>query len=308
MKIMALKLNQDHEYARIDGYKFPFYKEFYGRNVDQMPSLLDFDCNRSPMSIAQLIKRKLDVRDINPDVKDAWMNNFFDTSDLKAQRGNEIKLVLTTYANGSITPLGREYLELFNPQEQLINMAINLGINNRYENLSGEGVLTTTREKLAEIIDSPLTIPQAKDSLFWRFVLRHPDIVSKEFAIPGLHEEAIPYIFAEFQARHAKNTPMDNLRLMGVFPGSCQKNVSEMRAWFIGWLEIMSNADGSYSLNHNGRLVGIAPEALSAQGMNTLNIKGYIPTDVRESRKELDALTQVRPELLERTKSLLEKL
>ncbi len=282
---MALQLNQDHEYVRIDGHEFPFFREYYGRNVDQMPSLLG--CNRSLISVARLIKRKLDVRNANSEIKAAWMDNYFDTSDLKAQRGNEVKLVLTTYGDGSVTPLGRKYLELINPQEQLIKGAVNLGINNRYENLNGEGVLTTTREKLAEVIDNPLTEQQTKDSLFWRFVLRHPDEVPKEFAISGLHEEAIPYIFAEAKQRFQYDTNM------GVYPGFCDKNVSEMRAWFVRRLDLRSNAYGRCDLDLDlGRLVGIAPEALSAPGMATPNVKPYSIADIETAKKQLDALDQ----------------
>ncbi len=296
---MALQLNQDHEHVRIDGNEFPFFREYYGRNADQVSYLLD--CNRIPMSTAHLMQRRLDIRNANADVKTAWMGNYFDTSDLKAQRESEVKLVLTTYSDGSVTPLGRKYLGLINPQEQLINGAVNLGINDRYENLKGDGVLTTTREKLAEVIDNPMTKQQAKDSLFWRFVLRHPDEVPKEFAISGLHEEAILYIFAEDnQGFQYFNTNME------VYSGSCSKNVPEMRAWSVRGLDNRSYANGLYDLDYDfGRLVGIAPEALSAPSMATPNVKPYSTADVQKARKELGALTQVRPELLKSISSLL---
>ncbi len=284
------------------------YKEYsrdatpqYPSIIYQMPSILAD--NRTPMSIAHLMQKRLDTRNANADVKTAWIDNYFDTSDLKAQRGSEVKLVLTTYADGSITPLGRKYLELINPREKLINRAVNLGINDRYETLNGEGVITTTREKLAEVIDNPLTEQQTKDSLFWRFFLRHPDVVPKEFKIPGLHEEVIPCIFAEAKQRFQYDTNM------GVYPGSCGNDVSEMRAWCVGRLGNRSYAGGGYGLDfRRGRPVGIAPEALSAPGMATPSVKAYSTADVLKAREELGALTQVRPELLKSTNSLLGKL
>ena len=51
---------------------------------------------------------------------------------------------------------------------------------------------------------------------------------------------------------------------MGIYPSSASDDV-KMRAWYVGRLEFRSNAYGRYGLDDDiGRLVGIAPEALSA--------------------------------------------
>ncbi|MFH1358387.1 MAG: hypothetical protein ABIH37_00700 [archaeon] len=289
---MVLKLNATRE----------AYQEFYGRNIEQMPKLVAD--GRVPMNVAQLMQRKLDVRNSDAKVKSSYMDNYFDTSDLKAQRGNEVKLFLTTYADGSITPLGREYLAMINPEEELINRAVNLGVNDRYEKIQGNEVVVAQREKLAEVINTGLTEQQAKDSLFWRVILRHPDVVPKEFAIPGLHEEVIPYIFSEAKQRFKYDTNM------GVYPGLCSKNVSEMRAWFVFRLERRSLALGWPALDYDsGRFVGIAPEALSTPGKGASNIKAYTIADLQAVDKVMEGLEgTLHPDVLKPFAELRKKL
>ena len=65
----SLKLNEPVE-------KF---KEFYGRNIDQMPELIKE--GRAPLSTAGLMKRRLEVLTASEDVKGAWWDNYFDTGD-----------------------------------------------------------------------------------------------------------------------------------------------------------------------------------------------------------------------------------
>ena len=270
---MALKLNAPHEYIKIDGHELPHFKEFFGRNVDTAPQVTS--SGRVLMSLAQIMQRRLNVRDIrgtDAEVISAWMDNYFDTSDLNARRGDEFKIVLSTYADGSVTSLGKKYLALINPSEELVDGAVNLEVNDRYDGLQGDGVFVVQGKKnLASVVDEPQTQKQAKDSLFWRIALKHPDEVPKAFAIPGLHEEAISYIFAEYKNRFARNTPVEDIKAMGVFPGSVPKGSAELRAWYVDGLEPRSCALGRLSLGDTGRFLGIAPEALSALGKSASN-------------------------------------
>ena len=293
---MPLKLNTARE-----AYK-AFPEKGTAPNTEQMPRLIAE--GRIPMNAAQLMQRRIDLRNAEADVKTAWMDNYFDTSDLKGQKGNEIKLVLTTYADGSITPLGKKYLGLINPDEELINGAVNLGVDGRYEGLQGEGVMVTKKSKLAAVVDSWLTEQQAKDSLFWRILNRHPDEVPKELAIPGLHEEVIPYIFSECKQR------FDYDKAMGVFPGSCNGDAPELRAVCVSGLDNRSVAYGGVDLgNGSGRLVGLAPEALVAKNAGASAVQKYTMADVQTANEQLEALAKfVRPESVDRVRSLLEKL
>ena len=56
------------------------YREFYdGRNVEQMPNLIAD--GRVPMSVAELMQIRLDVRNSDADIKSSYMDNYFDTGD-----------------------------------------------------------------------------------------------------------------------------------------------------------------------------------------------------------------------------------
>ena len=124
---------------------------------------------------------------------------------------------------------------------------------------------------------------------------------------------------------------------MGVYPGSCSGNkmtmrewcVSvprrndrvpyyrgdkpEMRAWCVAWLGFGSGAIGRYDVDRgngsgSGRLVGIAPEALS-MSKGASNIRAYSMADVQTARKQLDQIAEfMKPESVGKVKSLLGRL
>jgi hypothetical protein len=219
----------------------------HASNIYQMPAILQD--NRAPMSIAQIMQRRLSVRNNPADDKSKWMD-YFDTSDLLA-RGfhGEIKLFLTTYNDGSMSELGKVYLSLINPGESLYDGNVSLGYNDRYEKLHGEGVFVTKRENLAEVLYESLSRQQAKKSLFWRVMLRHPDEVPKDFAVPGLLEEVITYIFSEGKRETA----------MSVNPGPGTNIFQEMLSW--GLIEVNKGSHGiaGFGLNETrkSRLSGL---------------------------------------------------
>ncbi len=289
------KCNLPHEEMK----KFEIYS---GKSAWEMPNLRAD--GRVPMSVAGLMQRRLNLRSLRKyylAVKDFYMDNLFVTGDLTGQKENEVKLVLTTYADGSITPLGSEYLALINPREKLFSGAINLGVNDRYENLQGEGVITTEINKLAEIINGDLNEQQAKDSLFWRFMLRHPDEVPERFAISGLHEEVIPYIFAEGKERFGYDIAM------GVFP-DLDGNNPKLRTWCVGGLGKGSYANGRHHLGTFGNLVGIAPDVLRL-GKGASNIKAHTMADLQavdEAMKGLEGT--LHPDVLKPFAELRKKL
>jgi len=247
-------------------------EEFYGKNTEQMQKLLAE--GRVPASIARIMQINLALRNDNTGVKELYLDRYYDTSDLKAQRGNEIKLVLTTYADGSMVPSWRKYLGLINPDEKLVGGGVNLGIDDRYDALQGPGVVVTNRGGLAKVIDAPLTKKQAMDSSFWKVAFRHQNNVPKEFAIPQLHEEAISYIFSEYHQRFAPKEDIDKIKLMGIYFCSVQDNIAELRAWCICRLGGRSDAVGRNDLVYgSGRLLGIASETPGAPGRRKNKIK-----------------------------------
>jgi len=305
---MALKLNAPSEYIEIDGHKIPHFREFYGPNVKEAPKVTD--SGRVIMGIAHLMQRKLNVRSAPEDVRSAWMDNYFDTFDLKAQKGEEIRIGLGTYADGSANPAVKGYLALINPNEKLVNRAVNLGVDGRYDAFQGEGVFTMRVNELAPVINEGLSQKQASDSRFWRIALRHQDEVPEAFAIPGLHEEAIPYIFSAYREKFSKNTPIEDVRAMGVFPGSVSEDSTELRAWYVDRLEVRSDAGGGGALDLDaGRFVGIAPEALSALSRGAGGVRKYTTADVQAYDAAVRGLDRtLHPDVLEPLKSMRAKL
>jgi hypothetical protein len=80
---MVMKLNTTPE----------VYKEFYGRNTEQMPTLIAE--GRVPMNVSQLMQRRLDYRNRPAEVKTAWMDNYFDTGDAVVYHPKgDVKIVL----------------------------------------------------------------------------------------------------------------------------------------------------------------------------------------------------------------------
>src|SRR3989338_9383475 len=55
------------------------YKEFYGRSTEQMPRLIAE--GRTPLSIAGLMRRRLEVLNSSDDVRNSFWDNYFDTGD-----------------------------------------------------------------------------------------------------------------------------------------------------------------------------------------------------------------------------------
>ena len=57
------------------------YKEFPGRNTEQMPLLIKE--KRTPLSIYGLGQRRIQVlgEEFSDEVRDSWWNNYFDTGD-----------------------------------------------------------------------------------------------------------------------------------------------------------------------------------------------------------------------------------
>ena len=227
------------------------FEWYEGRNVEQMPELMGD--GRVPIAIAGLMQQKLDVRNCPRDIKTAWMDNDFDSSDLvcygSKKIGDKLKYILTIDNQNKITKNGYLKLSLINPKEKLINGAINLGFNNQWENLQGEGVINLSIKELG-IINKRLIKEKASDSKLWRIALRHPDEVPKGFEIDGLHKAAIDYIFAE-----VKRLGYDTA--MGVYPDSLGNNPS-MRTWRVGWIGSGSGADGRTNLySEDGLFAGL---------------------------------------------------
>jgi len=270
---MALKLNATRE----------AYREFYGRNVEQMPKLIAD--GRVPMSVAGLMQRRLDVRNSDADVKSSYMDNYFDTGDAVAYHPDgRVKIVLDSQTLRDMTP------------ESQRNSGALVLTNDVYDSLQGEEF---KKGKLGNVNDG-LSRADVKAHPVWKVLARDQALLN----------DYTDFIFGEYQPRFAKDSALDDLKLMGIYPGSANGTAPEMRAWYVNRLDNRSNANGRLGVdNVLGRLVGIAPEALSAPGKGVSNIKAYTMADLQAFDGAVKGLeTTVRPELLEPFAQLRKKL
>lgn len=219
---MALKLNATRE----------AYREFYGRNTEQMPKLIAD--GRVPMNVAQLMQRRLDVRNSNSDIKSSYLNNWFDTGDAVVYHPDgRVKIVLDS-----------EDLRNITPDSKLRSGALIL-TEDIYNNLQGEEF---KKGKLGKI-NEWLSREAVKFHPVWKVLARDQ----------GLLNDYADLIFAE--GNHDK--------AMGIFPSSAQGRTPELRAWYVDRLEYMSLASGGVGLDYDdGRFVGIVPDSAFTQNFD----------------------------------------
>ncbi len=263
---MALKLNATRE----------AYQEFYGRNVEQMPKLIAD--GRVPMNVAQLMQRRLDVRNSDAKVKESYMDNYFDTGDAIAYHPDgRVKVVLDSQTLRDITP-----------ETQRAGGALLL-TENVYNTLQGEEF---KKGKLGKVNDW-MSREDVKSHPVWKVLARDQ----------GLLNDYADYIFAEGKERFGYDTAM------GVYPDSAG-DAPKMRAWCVDWLGGRSGASGGIGLGGgDGRFVGIAPEALSAPGKGASNIKAYTMADLQAVDKAMKGLEgTLHPDVLKPIVELRKKL
>ena len=223
VKIMSLTLNEAPQ-------KF---KEFYGRNVEQMPLLIAE--GRTPLSVAGLMQRRLETRTASAEVKSSWMDNYFDTGDAVVYHPNgNVKIVLDS-----------QTLREMNSQSKRNGGALVLG-EDVYNALQGEEF---NREQLG-ILETSLSTRGVKFHPVWRALARDEKLLN----------DYTDLVFAEAKQKFKYDTNM------GVYLGTAQGKTPEMRAVYVLGLESRSVVDGRYYLGSlDGRLVGVAPEAQSAK-------------------------------------------
>ncbi|MEK6897623.1 MAG: hypothetical protein AABW93_03780 [Nanoarchaeota archaeon] len=216
---MSLRLNQSSEN----------FKEFYGRNVEQMPKLIAD--GRIPLSVAGLMQRRLDVRNASDDVKSSWMDNYFDTGDAVVYHPDgRVKIVLDSQTLREINPDSKR------------NLGALVLTPEQYDTMSGEEF---KKDKIGKIGDS-LSKKDVKDHPVWR-------VLARDEALLNYYAD---YVFAEGEQRFYYDTAM------GVYLTSAAVSTPEMRAWCVVRLEGRSCVSGRVVLDDgDGRLVGVAPEA-----------------------------------------------
>lgn len=199
---MELKLNPARE----------AYKEFCGRNAEQMPKLIAD--SRVPMNVAQLMQRRLDVRNSDADVKKYYLDNYFDTGDAILDNPNgKIKIVLNS-----------QTLRDMNSESKLRDRVLIL-TEDIYNNLQGEEFNKRQFGK----INRYLSKKDVKSHQVWRILARDQALLN----------DYADYIFAEGKRRFG----YDNM--MGVYFDSVRRNKNhlELITLSILGLELGSDAE-----------------------------------------------------------------
>ncbi len=224
---MTLKLNE----------KVVPYVEFYGKTIDQMPELIKQ--GRIPMSVKGLMERRLQVADYkNEDLKQAYWLNYFYTGDAVVRHPDgRVKIVLDS-----------DHLRRLNPESKLLNDGLIL-TNDDYKRLNGDEFKADEFEKHN---GKSLTQKQVNENPIWKVLARDPNLL-KEYAA-----KTFAMAKAEGQFNYNKNMSL-------YLPSAQEKPI--MRLWCVWWLSGRSNAYGSSLDVSDGRLVGVAPEALVAKNL-----------------------------------------
>ena len=207
------------------------YKEFYGRNTEQMPKLVAD--GRVPMSVAQLMQKRLDVKNSDEEVKSFYMDNYFNTGDAVFYHPDgRSKIVLDSQHVRDMSlesPLEAGCLVL---------------TEDVYNDLEGEEFKRGNFGKWLskeDVKSNPILKVLARDQI--------------------LLDDYTDYIFAEGKEKFGYNTAM------GVYPGSVNGtcgDIPKMGTWLFNRLSQGSSIHGGGAIGAQyGRLLGIASEVLS---------------------------------------------
>jgi len=204
------------------------YKEFFGHYHEQMPQLLRD--GRKPMTTADIMRRRLEVAESDAQLRSAWLDNYFDTSDavLYHPDGN-IKIVRDA-----------QPLVTINTQSDIRAGALVI-TSDAYRSLSGPEF---ARQDL--ITDTPLSKAEARASPIWQ-ALAGDD-----------HSLLNAYIDLAFSDAKRRFGYTEN---MGVYLGLAQATPT-LRAWFVSRIGDGSVLRGVNDLDYlSARLIGVVPEA-----------------------------------------------
>ncbi|OIO44173.1 hypothetical protein AUJ64_00395 [Candidatus Pacearchaeota archaeon CG1_02_39_14] len=207
------------------------YEEFYGAIVKQMPLLIAD--NRVPMNTAQIMERRLKAGE---ESVGTWSDNYFGLGDAFAYKGDMVKI-------GLDAPVLRE----LTPKSSLSGGALVVS-DKDYKAIEGPEF---SRNELNAVLNRDLSADEAKNHPMLRALARDQ----------GLLNEYVDRMFEEMKDRFGYDTAM------GIYLPN-QSNTPNVKALFVLRLEnSRSFFGGASDLDcWYGRLVGVAPEALSAPG------------------------------------------
>lgn len=181
------------------------YREYDGRNIDQMPKLISE--GRTPLSVAELLQRRLEVyiSRVSGRVREAWWNNYIDTGDgILYHPDGRVKFVRDAH------PLRR-----LHPKSRLYKGALVLP-DHLYDRTDG---LELNKKEIKQFLNGSLSKTEAKKNPVWVFLSRdhkllneYSDSVFKQAEEEYLNRRLIFY-FYENMGVSVRDHPEDELTM-----------------------------------------------------------------------------------------------
>ncbi len=264
------KYNLPHEEIK----RFEVYE---GANTKAMPKLRAD--GRVPANVSQIMQRRLDLRNDDTGVKSFYMDKYFDTGDAVVYHPDgRVKVVLDS-----------QHLRDMTSDTPRNGGALIIG-EDVYNVLEGEEF---KKGKLGKTGDW-MSKKDVKAHPVWKVLARDQ----------ALLDDYADYIFAESKEKFGYDNGM------GIFVSSANGDTPEMRAWYVYGLGDGSGADGGVDLvSGGGRLLGIAPEALSAPAKGASSVQRYTMADLQAFDKSVKGLEgTLHPDVLKSLTDLRKKL
>lgn len=240
--------------------------------------------NRVPMNTAQLMQRRLEVRNGPEEIKHSWMDIPFYVGDSIVQNYNR---------NETMIVLDCPILRRMNPQSSLNKDSTALAIGQDvYKTLQGE---VFKKGNLGKSY-THMTKEEVKNNPVWRALARDKTLLN----------DYVDLIFSEGKSLWRWYEGSFENGMQVVYNHFEAGPYATVRPWRIGGIRFRSSAEAGVINDRDSHLVGIAPEALNA---STSNIKAYSIQDLEKARIQLGQITGLSgKESVKDIESLLAKL
>ena len=219
------------------------YREFSGetgkkRFIDQMPALVE--AGYSPMSIAEIMKRRVEVADFRREIRNSWINNHFSSGDaiVYHPNGKEFLICLDSEELRDVN---------FASQFDLEHGALPLG-RDKEEGLRKYDQLKLDRKNIPFKVKDLEGLPfhayrrEVKSNPIWLAVARDREVL----------EEYVDFVFDTHRNKNGR------LKGMDIFLGGTSGNIPELRPLYISGFDSESYLFGRQGLDSPlGHLIGI---------------------------------------------------
>ena len=212
---MALRFDTSHEGDRI----------YSGRCTEQMSFLISG--GMTPISVAQSMRRRLDLRNSRHEIRADYIDNYIDTGDaIVSHPDGRLKIILDS-----------QHLREITAESEIDNGAFVLS-HDSYRALQGEEFRNDKLDNMGLL----LSREQVKSHPIWQFLARDRSLLN----------DYADFIFAEGE----KDFTYD--LAMGVYTCSAGGNAPEIRNCSIGGIGDLYSLDFRASLNgRGGRFIGV---------------------------------------------------